>query len=130
MISSLISKSGAAHTLLHDNQQLELCVSNLSIAELEKVVNRLHLEVEDLHNLISKRLTTINIDQSLDLVKQQFAIYVHDIDDAHIVAGAKVAQVTFIVSYNIRDFKADKLNQDFQIVLLTPGLFLQYLRSL
>jgi predicted nucleic acid-binding protein len=130
MISSLISKSGAAHTLLHDNRQLELCVSNLSIAELEKVVNRLHLEVEDLHNLISKRLTTINIDQSLDLVKQQFAIYVHDIDDAHIVAGAKVAQVTFIVSYNIRDFKADKLNQDFQIVLLTPGLFLQYLRSL
>jgi predicted nucleic acid-binding protein len=130
MISSLISKSGAAHTLLHDNQQLELCVSNLSIAELEKVVNRLHLEVEDLHNLISKRLTTINIDQSLDLVKQQFTRYVHDIDDAHIVAGAKVAQVTFIVSYNIRDFKADKLNQDFQIVLLTPGLFLQYLRSL
>jgi hypothetical protein len=63
-------------------------------------------------------------------VKQQFTRYVHDIDDAHIVAGAEEAQVTFIVSYSIRDFNADKLNQDFHIVLLTPGLFLQYLRSL
>ncbi|MGH7142220.1 MAG: PIN domain-containing protein [Candidatus Saccharimonadales bacterium] len=130
VISSLISKSGAAYTLLQNNQQLELYVSNLSITELEKVASRLRLAIQDLHDLINSQLVAINIGQSLNTVKQRFAGYVSDIDDAHIVAGAKEAKATFIVSYNIRDFKAEKINQDFQIVLLTPGLFLQYLRSL
>ena len=130
IISSLISNLGAAYALLHHKQGLELYISNLSVIELEKVARRLHLDIEDLHKLINNYLAPINIYQSLDVVKQRYARYVHDIDDAHIVAGAKEAKATFIVSYNIRDFKAERLNQDFQIVLLTPGLFLQYLRSL
>jgi putative PIN family toxin of toxin-antitoxin system len=129
IISSLISKTGAAYSLLNDIKQVEFYVSNLSIAELEKVVIRPHLKIEGLHHLIDSRLRTINISSSLKMVKKEYADYVSDENDAHIVAGAKEAQANFLVSYNVRHFKPEKLRQDFQIILLTPGMFLQYLRS-
>jgi len=130
VISSLISTAGAAYTLLHDTKAVQLHISNFSVLELEKVVNRLQLDSEKLQTVISTRFTTVPISQSYKKVQDQFAIYVRDIDDAHIVAGAKEAKVTFLVSYNIRHFESEKLRQDFRIILLTPGLFLQYLRSL
>jgi|HubBroStandDraft_4_1064222.scaffolds.fasta_scaffold177425_2 putative PIN family toxin of toxin-antitoxin system len=130
IISSLISTSGAAFALLHDMQSVELYVSNSSILELEKVVKRLHLNSVKLHEAINTRLASIEIDTTYEEVRSRFAEYVRDIDDAHIVAGAKEAQATFLVSYNIRHFEAERLEQNFQIILLTPGLFLQYLRSL
>jgi predicted nucleic acid-binding protein len=130
VISSLISTSGAAYGLLHDTEQVELYVSNMSSSELVKVVVRPHLKLDGLLHLISTRLHTVNISQSGEIVRRQFAKYVNVIDDAHIVAGAKEARVAFLISYNIRDFGAEKLRQDFQIILLTPGMFLQYLRSL
>lgn len=130
IISSLISASGAAYALLHDTDAVQLHISNFSTLELEKVVNRLQLDSEKLQAVISARFAIITVSQSYKKVQERYATYVRDIDDAHIVAGAKEAKVTFLVSYNIRHFESEKLRQDFQIILLTPGLFLQYLRSL
>ena len=130
VISSLISTSGAAYTLLHDTEEVQLHISNFSALELEKVVNRLQLDPEKLQTVISTRFAIVTVSQSYKKVREQFAAYVRDIDDAHIVAGAKKAKVMFLVSYNIRHFESEKLRQDFQIILLTPGRFLQYLRIL
>ena len=130
VISSLISTSGAAFTLLNNTKEVQLYVSNFSTLELEKVVDRLQLDSEKLQNVISARIASIKINQMSKKLQEQFALYVRDIDDAHIVAGAKEAQANFLVSYNIRHFDSERLKQDFQIILLTPGLFLQYLRSL
>src|SRR5580700_6308052 len=113
IISSLISTSGAAFALLHDMQSVELYVSNSSILELEKVVKRLHLNSVKLHEAINTRLASIEIDTTYEEVRSRFAEYVRDIDDAHIVAGAKEAQATFLVSYNIRHFEAERLEQNF-----------------
>ncbi len=130
VISSLISTSGAAHMLLHNTEGVELYVSNISTEELEKVVYRLKLDPEKLHKVLSTRFSAIKINQPDKKAQEEFAHYVRDTDDAHIVAGAKKASVAFLVSYNVRHFESEKLRQDFQIILLTPGLFLQYLRSL
>jgi predicted nucleic acid-binding protein len=130
VISSLISTAGAAYTLLHNTKEVELYISNFSTLELEKVVDRLQLDSEQLQKVISTRFASVKISQTYKKTQGQFAHYVRDVDDAHIVAGAKEAKVTFLVSYNIRHFESEKLRQDFQIILLTPGLFLQYLRSL
>ncbi len=130
IISSLISRSGAAFTLISHTEQVKLYISNYSVSELNKVVDRLHLQQEELHNIIKTRLTAVKIDQTYKKVQLQFADYVRDSDDAHVVAGAKEARVSFLVSYNVRHFNTEKLRQDLQIILLTPGLFLQYLRSL
>ena len=130
IISSLISKSGAAYALLHNTKQIELYVSNFSILELEQVSKRLGIEVELLNIVIAKRLNSVKVDSSYAKVQREFADYVRDPHDAHIVAGAKEAKAAFLVSYNIRHFVPEKLREDFQLILLTPGLFLQYLRSL
>lgn len=130
VISSLLSTSGAAYTLLHETKEVELYLSNFSTLELKRVADRLQLDPKKLEKVISARFASVKINQSYEKAQEQFAHYVRDVNDAHIVAGAKVAQVTFLISYNIRHFKSEKLRQDFKIILLTPGLFLQYLRSL
>lgn len=130
IISSLISTSGAASILLHDTEGVELYVSNFSILELERVVERLKLDKEKLHKVINSRLSSVDIKQPYKMVREEFSYYVRDVDDAHIVAGAKKSGAMFLVSYNVRHFEAEKLKQDLNIILLTPGLFLQYLRSL
>lgn len=130
IISSLISESGAAFALLYLEEQVDLYISNFSVIELNRVVDRLKIESTKLHNVISTRFTTIKINQTDKDVKTKFADYVKDLDDAHIVAGAKEAQVAFLVSYNTRHFNTEKMREDFQIILLTPSLFMQYLRSL
>ena len=130
VISSLMSTTGAADMLLHNTEGIELYVSNFSVEELERVVSRLKLDQEKLHKLLNTRFSFVKINQPLKKIREEFADYIRDINDAHIVAGAKEAKVTYIVTYNIRHFETNKLSQDFQIILLTPGLFLQYLRSL
>lgn len=130
VVSSLISTSGAAYMLLYNTQEVQLHVSNFSVLELKKVVDRLQLDSEKLQKVISTRLATVTVRQSYKDVQKEFARYVRGVDDAHIVASTKEAKATFLVSYNIRHFESEKLKQDFQIILLTPGLFLQYLRSL
>jgi predicted nucleic acid-binding protein len=130
IISSLISQSGAAFILLKQTENIELYLSNFSVIELERVFKRLHIDSAKLSNLVGGGIKHIEIDRAYKTLQKQFANCVLDSDDAHIVAGAIQAQATFLVSYNIRRFKAEELRQDFQLVLMTPGTFLQYLRSL
>jgi putative PIN family toxin of toxin-antitoxin system len=130
IISSLISDAGAAFALIYTMKEVELYISNFSVLELNKVVDRLHLQPAILQKAINTRLNTVEISQEYEKVQIEFADYVRDPDDSHIVAGAKQAKASFLVSYNVRHFNTEKIKEDFEIVLLTPGLFLQYLRSL
>ncbi|HSH31589.1 MAG TPA: PIN domain-containing protein, partial [Candidatus Saccharimonadales bacterium] len=130
IISSLLSTSGAAFMLLNQIDTVELHLSNFSISELERVAQRLDIHSPKLNRLIDTRFTAIALSESSSVLRKQYAAYVLDANDAHIVAAAKQAQTAFLLSYNIRHFQADKLKQDFQIILMTPGTFLQYLRSL
>ena len=130
IISSLISSSGAAYALLHSAQNTKLYVSNFSINELEKVVDRMKLNRTMLDKVINTQFVKVEINQSYKKIMSEYSGYVRDPDDAHIVAGATKAKASFLLSYNLRHFNAEKLREDFQIILLTPGLFLQYIRSL
>lgn len=130
IISALLSSSGAAYQLLNETKFIELYLSNFSVVELERVSERLGIQVEALSSLIAARLTQLEIGQAYEAVQARFADYVLDSHDAHVVAGAKQAGAAFLVSYNIRHFQAERLKQDFQLLLMRPGTFLQYLRSL
>ncbi|HSW88267.1 MAG TPA: PIN domain-containing protein [Candidatus Saccharimonadales bacterium] len=129
VIPSLISSNGAAFLLLNEIDELDLFISNISNQELEEVVDRLQLNREQLEKLISKSLTSTHLKNSIGELKEEYSKYVLDIDDAHIVAGAKEANVQFLISYNTKHFKADKLKEDFNIILTTPANLLQHLRS-
>ncbi len=130
IISSLLSSTGAAFLLLNQTDELQLFISNVSLDELRIVVKRLGLSEEKLNILIQRQFSLVSLKYSIATIKKEFAEYILDIDDAHIVEGAKEAQVRFLISYNTKHFKADKLKEKFNIILTTPANLLQYLRSI
>ncbi len=129
IISSFMSQSGAAYFLLNTNS-IRLFISSLSKKELEIVVIRLGIRNDMLTTLIKNNLEVVILLESLPKIKESFKQYVLDENDAHILAGAKAAKADFLITYNVKDFKIDKIKKDLNILTLTPGNFLQYLRSI
>lgn len=129
IISSLISSTGASYFLLNQTSNLEFYISNISEKELTEVADRLEINQDKLQNLLKKRFKEVQI-EDLVKIKLNYSEYTIDLDDIHIVAGAKESKVNFLISYNTRHFKIDRIRQDFNIVVMTPATFLQYLRSI
>ncbi|MDP3998511.1 MAG: putative toxin-antitoxin system toxin component, PIN family [bacterium] len=129
IISSFISQSGAAYFLL-STTSLQLFISSLSKKELETVVKRLGIESNMLTTLIENNLKVTMLLESLSKIKESFKQYVLDENDAHILAGARASKADFLITYNVKDFKIDKIKNDLGILTLTPGNFLQHLRSI
>ena len=99
VISSLISSIGAAYQLIN-HPNLKLFISDISTKEQEVVIDRLGLDIKCYKDIIMKRFTIIKLKKSLTEVKKAYSLYVTDINDAHIVAGAVDSGVNFLISYN------------------------------
>lgn len=128
VISSLLSKSGAAFALVH-HEMVEPVISDASYQEMTIVAERLGIPRKNLASLASKRFHLVKIDMLPKHAENQYRQYVIDPNDAHIVAGAVAAHATFLISYNLKHFRADRVKFDFDLLLLTPARFLQYIRS-
>lgn len=129
VISSLISASGASHHLLK-YQGLKYFISNVSLKELQRVVGKLRISQKELSVLVEERFKIVRLEEMIAEIKDKYKDYVYDINDAHIVGGAKACKARFLISYNIKDFKQIKIKNDLNILVMMPGKFLQYLRSL
>lgn len=129
IISSLISKTGAAYLLMRD-VRLSRFVTDVSFIEFERVAGILHLSKKDLHILVQTKCTTIVIANKKDSMLKRMTVYTGDINDAHIILGAKQAEVKFLVTYNTKHYRIEKIREDLGIIVLTPAFLLQYLRSL
>lgn len=130
IISSLFSSKGAAFLLLHKTENVTLYISNLSQKELEIVVSRLNLSIHQLRLLLNNKLDSIQLKHTIKEAKEKYKEYVTDINDTHIILGAKEANVRFLITYNLKDYHIEKIKQDFNILVMTPGQFMQYLRSI
>ena len=128
IISSLISSTGAA-SLLCKELEIDRYISNRSNKELSIVVERLGIQKDRLEELITDNCKMIEITESKKIIVTQFGKYTFDLDDCHIVAGAKKSKAKFLTTYNIRHFKIDKIKDDLGIIVLRPAQLLQYLRS-
>lgn len=128
VISSLLSSSGAAYFLLHQTQ-ITPVISSLSLVELRIVAKRLGIASEKLERIVRQRFEVIDLTTKLKDIQEEYLDYVTDINDAHIVAGVCTAKTKYFISYNLKHFKSDKIKNKLGVVLLTPALFLQYLRS-
>ena len=107
---------------------MQFYISNFSITEIEVVTKRLNIQ-NKLKNLES-RINIINLDTGIDNIRNLFKEYVYDADDTHIVMGAKESKSKFLLTYNMKDYNIDLIKKDFNIIVLKPGMFIQYLRSL
>ena len=121
IISALLSQRGAASFLLK-SQECDKCISDRSLQELEKVCSRLKINIKDLHDLTSGFMQT-----KLKQENIKHAEYVIDSGDEHIVAGAVQAQVTYLITYNLKHYKLENIKRDLGVLVITPGHFLQYL---
>jgi predicted nucleic acid-binding protein len=130
VISSLLSSIGAAFLLIHKTDDINLFISNLSQKELEIVVDRLDISQKDLKSLLEKRFDIIDLKYTHEEISKEYKNYVSDINDAHIIYGAKEAKVRFMITYNLKDYKIEKIKRDLNILVMTPGQFIQYLRSI
>lgn len=130
VISSLLSSHGASYLLLNSTEfePAKFFISDFSILELREVVTRRQIKQKQLNSLVKKRLTIKKLHQAEDIFRR-YNFYVFDPDDAHIVAGARQSKSRFLVSFNLKDYKADRLKKDLNIILTTPAHLLQYLRS-
>jgi predicted nucleic acid-binding protein len=117
VISSLISQKGAAYQLLNLDTMVTKVVSAVSLKELTVVTNRLGIE---------RVLPKFEICKIKNIEK--YSEYSLDANDAHIIAGADQSNSRFLITYNLRHYKIDKIKRDFEIIIMIPGIFLQYLR--
>jgi len=129
VISSLISKLGAAYFLINETS-LKFFISNISLKELKVVVKKLGLKNEALERLVKKQSYITSLKTDLKKIEEKYKDYVMDINDSHIIAGVVKSKVKFLITYNLRHFNVDKIKRDFDILIMTPARFLQYLRSL
>lgn len=122
IISSLISQKGAAHLLINE-VDIQKSISNTSQKELEIVVDRLNLDKNRLDNLLDEKFKVVAIKP------KKTNKYVFDINDSHIVEGAMASKSRYLLTYNTKHYKADKIKKDLEIIIMRPAEFLQFLRS-
>jgi len=125
VISSLLSPTGAATMLMHLPSVIRF-TSNLALTEQSIVVERLGIHPQD-HVTLMKKLFFVTTVLKEDVKK--YARTVNDPLDAHIVAGAVASKTKFLVTYNTKDYRAEIIKKSWDIIVITPGFLLQYLRS-
>lgn len=128
VISALLSSTGAAYILLHQSQ-IKPIISSISFVELRRVAKRLDIDTQKLQVLIKERFEVVKVAKEVGDMKQEYGKYVTDVHDAHIAAGAHAVAVKYLLSYNLKHFKTDKIKDELDVLILTPALFLQFLRS-
>jgi len=122
IISSLLSSTGAARFLVNKNSLIKF-ISNFSVKEIHIVAKRLNIKTAAVDQLI-RCLKIVHLKQ--DFGKN----YVTDRHDSHIVSGVVTAKTKFLLTYNLKHFKIDRIKRDYGILVYRPAQFLQYLRSL
>ena len=128
VISSLLSSRGAARFLIKE-ERIQRYLSTRSCDELASVATRLHIDAKDLAYTISC-CQVVPLTDPTHALMAQYASYVIDANDAHIVAGAVASQARFLTTYNLKHFYIDRIKEDHDILVIPPAFLIQYLRSL
>lgn len=128
IISSLISSAGASYQLINQKKTLKY-ISSHSYTELLLVIKKLDLNKEKFIAQVKEKLIITKLKKNLKEIQKSYNKYVNDVNDAHIVAGAIESGERFLITYNIKHFQKNKIKEDFNIQIMSPGNYLQYLRS-
>lgn len=123
-ISSLLSKTGAAYFLVNKSK-ITKNISDVSKKEIESILSRKSMQ----KNSFELILENFEISKLQKRHLAKFTNYVFDANDSHIVAGAVKGKSKFLLTYNIKHYNTERIKRELNIIVMTPGLFLQYLRS-
>ena len=129
VVASLLSPTGAARAL-RDTTYITGMISSLSIEEITRTAARLGLDKKTVSLVIDENFDKVNLDRDLIQMVKKYEDYVRDENDAHVVAGAVIAKAKFLITHNTKHFNLERIKRELNILTMTPGQFLQYLRSL
>lgn len=126
IISALLSTTGASFEVIK-NSKIKRAISKIIKEELDEVTKRLRLNFFDKDLL--RNMETLSLGLTKKEIIKIYSPYVIDPEDAHVVAGAHKAKSRFLLTHNTKHYLASKIRNDFGIIVMKPGIFLQYLRS-
>lgn len=129
IISSLISKTGASYELLSNADHL-IIISNYSDKEIlraSKRLKRFNLSDTRIHEAIIK-IRQVKVPITIAQIKKKYSNFVIDIDDSHVIAGAIYSKSSYLLTYNIKHFKVEKIKEELNIIVTDPGKYLHSLR--
>ena len=127
IISSLLSKTGASFEILK-NAKVKKVISKTIKEEVLSVAKRLSIDLAG--ERIYKNIKIVPIKLKKARLAEEYLSYVLDQEDSHVVAGANIAKANFLLTHNLKHYQVTKIKNDFEIIVMKPGNFLQYLRSL
>ena len=128
IISSLLSRTGASYNVIN-NPKIEKEITSSIEKEVKEVSKRLNIS-EQYTNKTLKNVRVMTIGMTKNDLMKNYKDYVIDEEDIHVVAGAHKSKSKFLLSHNSRHYKINKIEIDLGILVIKPGNFLQYLRSI
>ena len=128
IISALLSKTGASYELIK-SPKVAKTTSKTVQKETNEVAKRLNLGKQETKRIFKNiRVTPPSLTKKEILEK--YGKFVFDEKDSHVVAGANRAKSKFLLTHNFKHYQVNKIKAELGIIVLKPGNFLQYLRSL
>lgn len=128
IISGLLSKTGASFEIIK-HPAVKKTISKAVIGEMAIVTKRLKIGSHKSRMLV-KGMSVVALGLTKSKLTKGYQQFVSDRQDCHVVAGAKVSKSNFLLTHNLKHYQVDKIKADLGIMVLKPGSFLQYLRSL
>ncbi|OGY15795.1 MAG: hypothetical protein A2784_01590 [Candidatus Chisholmbacteria bacterium RIFCSPHIGHO2_01_FULL_48_12] len=128
IISGLLSKTGAAFEIIK-HPAVKKTISKAVKREIVTVTKRLKIRSHKSKALV-KDMSVVALELTKSRLTKDYQRFVSDRQDCHVVAGAKASKSGFLLTHNLKHYQVDKIKTDLGIMVLKPGNFLQYLRSL
>ncbi|OGG14054.1 hypothetical protein A3D77_00920 [Candidatus Gottesmanbacteria bacterium RIFCSPHIGHO2_02_FULL_39_11] len=125
VISSLLSHTGASFHLFTLKNNFSFAISSIQIQEIDRSCVELGVPKDKFQQNTMPFLKVIPVEKKI----KKYERFVNDIFDSHVVAGATFHKSSFLLTYNLKDYKKEIIKKELGITILTPGLFLQFLRS-
>lgn len=126
IISSLLSQTGASFEIL-TNPDVSKVISETIQIEVSEVAKRLNISIPNKSTFL--KIEVIKLKLSKTRIVRYYLPYVLDQEDSHVVAGAAKGNTRYLLTHNLKHYHREKIQRDFGIILMKPGIFLQYLRS-
>lgn len=127
IISSLLSKTGASYEIIK-NPEVKKIISKFIEEETKEVSKRLKIEKTNTKKVLQK-IRQVSTNLTKENIVKKYKRYVSHEQDSQVVAGAHKSKSKFLLTHNIKHYKVNKIRNELEILVIKPGSFLQYLRS-
>ena len=112
---------------MHINDKIEAVMSQTVLGELvHNIEKKVPQALKPLSMLLENTPPMIVVDQVSS--QAEFAKYAHA-KDSLILASALLSKCEYLITGNVKDFSADDIQNEFGLLVVTPGVFLKEAKS-